>query len=154
MSGNGVFLGGVPTKPDVDKLRETYGVPDENTGIPYAAIENLIGCKKGSFRFQTVVNAWRKSLVREHHVVLSPDRGIGLIRLTENGKAELAVSTESKGFRAIRKASVIANITVRSKLSEENRTAIDHLNHRNAALRLAMATAAKQIELPDPEKKG
>lgn len=149
-----LFLGGVPTKPDVDRLRQVFGVPEVGNLIRYDAIEDAIGCKRQSDRFKTVVWAWRRAMKSEHRVIMAADPGKGLVRLDDDGKAELACAMDTRGFRQVRRAFGVAQITDRSRLSDDNRRALDHLDRRNASIRLALATGGdKKAALPDIEKK-
>lgn len=154
MSESTLYLGGVPTKPDVDKLREKFGVPKEGQVVEFSEIEETIGVHRRSPRFNTVVQSWRKALDREHNVVFGPERGVGLVCLPPDDRIELAVHKRKVGVRMIGRAGRFASFTDKARLTPENKRAADHMERSVAAIKLALATSAKRIELPDPEKKG
>ena len=53
------FDEGMPTKPDVDLLMQTWSELKIGEQIPYAVIEKLIGTPHESRRFWTITRAWR-----------------------------------------------------------------------------------------------
>jgi len=63
-----IFRGGVPLEPDVRKLIDRFGTPNENALIPYDEIARLISAAYDTNRFRSVVRAWRKQLERPPHV--------------------------------------------------------------------------------------
>lgn len=67
--------GGVPVKPDVDRLIEAFGIPEIGKTISYSEVADVILVPHGSYRFNTVVHAWRKQLLREHNCELLVERG-------------------------------------------------------------------------------
>lgn len=152
MSESNLFQGGVPTKPDVDKLREKFGVPKEGAVITWKQIEDVIGCKKGSSRFATVVDAWRKAMDREHQLIFGPVRGQGLKALPPDDRIELSSQKRKSGIRMVGRSFKIATFTDRNRLTPENQRVQDHILRSAAAIKLAVATAAKGIDLPSLEK--
>ena len=53
---------GLPTKPDVDMLLNTWQSPKIGDRFEYEMIAKIIGCESTSVRFKTVTSAWRKRL--------------------------------------------------------------------------------------------
>lgn len=78
MSGK-LFRGGVPTRPDVDLLMKISVEP--GTRIDYATIEDMLGIVRGSSRFRTVTQAWRRRLFREQRLQVEAD-GAAFVVLT------------------------------------------------------------------------
>ena len=155
MSASKLFLGGVPTKPDVDKLREAFGVPKEGALISWDDIEKASGLKRRTHRFNTVVASWRRGLDREHNVVMGAEAGKGLICLPPNERVQTSAGKVRSGLRMVGRGARISMATDRSRLSEEGKATADHINRMAASIRLAMATEAKAKELPSLEgKKG
>lgn len=54
------FDEGLPTKPDVDLLMQTWPELKVGDQIAYSTIEKLIGNPQESRRFRTITNAWRR----------------------------------------------------------------------------------------------
>jgi hypothetical protein len=152
MSASNLFLGGTPTKLDVDKLRDKFGVPKEGDVITFDDLESVLSVSRRTFRFKTVLNAWRKALDREHNVVFGPDRGKGLICLPPNERIELSLHKSRIGVRMVGRAGRIASCTDRARLTPENQRAADHMERSVAAIKLALATSAKAVKLPSLEK--
>lgn len=152
MKGSNLFLGGVPTKPDVDKLRKAFGVPAEGTVIKHEEVEALLGYPRTSCRFKTVLESWRRSLDREHNVIFGPQRGIGIVVLPPNERIELSAHKIRVGGRIIGRAGRIAVTTDQTRLTPDNRRASEHVQRTVASIRLAVVTSAKQIDMPSPEK--
>lgn len=144
-----VFMGGSPTAPDVAKLHEAFGIPTEGTLITWDAFEKAVGIIQNTHRFRTVLNAWRKAMFTKHNVVFGPQPGKGLIALAPNPRIERMTERARSGFRIIRKATIVAGATDRTRLTPENRKAAEHLDRIGANHRLAAAAAAKGIRLPE-----
>ena len=147
------FLAGVPTKPDVDRLRKAFGIPAVGVVIKWDEFEQVLQLNRSTHRFKVVLSSWRKSLFREHHVLIAAERGVGLVRLDNNGNLVEAVKKEAEGWRRIGRSIRILSITDRNDLTPENKVAADRLELRIAAVKLAAATAAKALPAPDLSKK-
>lgn len=151
MSESKLFVGGVPTDPDVRKLREAFGVPNEGTLLAWVEIERVIGEKKGTSRFNTVVGAYRRAMKREHNAVFEAVPGKGLLHLPPNERVEFGIRNRQFGIRkTFRAVSVIAT-TDRKRLTPENGRVADHNDRFAAAMRLTVATQAKELNLPKPK---
>lgn len=148
-----LYFSGVPTKPDVDRLQSAFGVPEEGKLITYDEIGQVIGCKYRTSRFSCITNAWRRSLETKHQVILGCVPGKGFFRLNPDDRVDLSGSKTRSGFRSIGKAGRIVACTDRNRLSPENQRAADHVCRVVASVKLAIATASKQIDLPDISKK-
>ncbi len=59
-----LYFGGLPTEMDVRRLRDAF-TPKVGTGVTYEEIENVIGARYKSGRFDSVTSAWRRGLMRE-----------------------------------------------------------------------------------------
>ncbi len=153
MSAN-VFLGGVPTQPDVDKLQVEFKIPTEGTLIGWDAMARVIGVPVKSHRFRTVVHAWRKWLYVKHNVFLGAEPGKGLVALPPDGRIEAAKAKVSSGAKIIKRGVGISCTTDRSRLTPENAKAADHFARLGANIRLAEAASARGIELPALDVKG
>ena len=55
-------IGGMPYKPDVEKLKSRFGIPDRGTLIEHELIASVIGLAWRSERYKGVLNSWRRML--------------------------------------------------------------------------------------------
>lgn len=76
------FFGGVPTDPDVKKLEAQFGMPTPGTLISHHDIAACIGVPWRSSRYRTVVDRWRRKLMRESNVDTGAEPGVGIKVLT------------------------------------------------------------------------
>lgn len=130
---------GVPTKPDVDKLLERFGVPDPGTEISYTDIVRVITCERGSFRFASVTNAWRKILDRNHNIILRAIPGKGFAAMTSADRVLYCGSKYKSGLRHVARSASVAERTNRTGLTENQTRSLDHLSRVGAAIRLSAA---------------
>lgn len=152
MTENNLFRGGVPTDPDIEKLRKQIGVPKENQVLTFDELEKILGEHKKSSRFSTVVQRWKNLMNREHNIVFGPVRSVGIIALPPNERVQYSAGKYRFGLRQVGKAGIITATTDRSKLSDENQRVADHIQRSVAAIKLAAATSSKQQALPSLEK--
>lgn len=66
--------GGLPTKPDVDRLLKTWPEPREGDRFDYETVERILGIARDAARFKTVTAQWRKRLL-EARIVVECDPG-------------------------------------------------------------------------------
>ena len=135
MANDRVFLGGVPTEPDVRLIRETFPDADLTPGvaIPYEDIEHLLGVRRDQPRFRTVTTKWR--VVFEH--------ATGRVISAENAKFAVLTSPEMLSFtekklcsavRQSRRGYVVSGRIHRRKLSDEQKIRHDNMQKRHAAV--------------------
>lgn len=143
---------GLSTKPEVDKLKEYFGTPQENTPILYEEIETVIGLRKNSNiksecnRFNTIVYAWRKKLLRHLNIMMAPtDDRKGLVRLCPNERVNYSVNGVTIGVRKVRRCAKLNNTTDESRITGEERVKHEHLSKVAAQIELASKTAAKAL---------
>lgn len=140
-----LFLGGIPTEPDVQKLIDAFKDPSEGQIITWQEIANVIEEPYGSSRFRTVVTAWRKRLFRTRNIHLLIKRGQGLYagsppeRIRDSGKRFV------KGYRTIHRASVVSAATDRSRLTENEKKEQDFHTKHDAMMRLAYNKEVKRL---------
>ena len=129
-----IYLGGMPTEPEVKILMEKFGEVAPGEVIDYQAIESAISVSYRSKRFVTVTKAFRARMLREKNVELKPLTGVGLQRLQEAERVSVGVMGVAKGARAIGRSGRRLMRVEAARLSE-----ID-LKRRDHAIRLADAT--------------
>ena len=146
---NGTFEGGVPTKPDVDKLMSEIGIPQEGVLIPWESIEKCIRITRTTFRFKTVTHAWRTRLYREHNAFMGAVDGKGLVRLDPNSRVTYGSKKIRHGIRATKRGATLVSLSDRQRMTPENKVAADHVARLSAAFMLAEKAAAREIKLPE-----
>jgi hypothetical protein len=152
MSNIRVGLGGIPTDIDVRRLHEKFGIPKPGDVISYEQISDCIGNSHKENRFWSVTNAWRKKLFREHNLVSEAIPNKGFEFLDAHKRVSHSVSGFKGGLRKVARAGIIAASTERMNLSPEEQRTCDYLQNTAAQLKLAAATAARQLTYTDPVK--
>lgn len=136
---------GIPTGPDVDRLMQAFGVPQEGTVITWLEVEAAIGSNRDSSRFQTVLQAWRWRLEKENKVWLKTLKGVG-VEVADPGKRLHQGGTWVRsGFRSLRRASGLAANTDRTRLTETQRQVREHQMLLAAKLSLARRCESKAL---------
>jgi hypothetical protein len=100
------FFGGVPTDPDIKRLRDHF--PDsqmqEGAQFPYADVEEVLGVDRKSNRFRTVTTRWRKIVEDESGFIIGADPDAeaykGLDRSRKSGPCRLEVQINGKSGKA------------------------------------------------------
>jgi hypothetical protein len=139
------FFRGIPTKVDVDALVAAIGVPEAGTEIKHDDIAKIINQPVRSYRYCTVVSAWRKRLERENNVLLQALTGVGYVSLNASGRVAVAASKYKCSLRQVERSGKIAAKTDRKTLTDEEKRACDHIQNTSAALRMAADKAARAI---------
>lgn len=140
---------GMPTDIDVKKLVERYAIPPIGRTIEYAEIAETIGYPVKSNRWLTVVTSWKKRLYREHGILFGTVNGVAFRVLDNHDHVAVASSKQERGMRQLRKGAIIATGTDREGLSEAECNTLDHVRHNYATVKLAVATAPKQLAAPN-----
>ncbi len=112
------FFRGVPTEVDVRRLENAFGLPDEDTLIEYATIEQVLQLARESNRFVTVVRAWRDKLYSHYNLLMVAVRGQGLKAATPNMRVTVASQKQRQGRKLIMRGAHIAAKTDASRLSD------------------------------------
>ncbi len=134
------LLNGVPTKVDVDRLIDKFGVPTEGSLIAKSDIAKCINEREGSNRFNSVLSAWRKLLFREHNLLTVGD-GAKNIRIAEpSERIDWAASRVASARRNVGRAVIVAHQTDAKRLCEDQRKVRDNITSMNAK-RLEMAAS-------------
>lgn len=145
---NTLFLGGIPTEPDVKRLRDKYHALTVDQIIPYADLEASIGSKKGTARFGSVVGAWRKWLFGQHNIILDAIKNTGFKVANPESRIIGCGDRYKRGLKQISKSGNIAAQTDSATLSDEQKRLRDHLIKVAALHRTIANTEAKQLRYP------
>ena len=144
-----VYSNGVPTEIDIRKIRQTYPDSSLNVGdqILYQDIEQLIQCKRDSYRFRTVTYRWRRLVENATNKIIGTNRSIGFVVLSEEEKLSLSGDKlRSAGNLAKRSYVVTARIQT-NQLSPEQRKELNFIVKKTSAV-LAAARLRPTAKLP------
>jgi len=144
-----LYFGGIPTEPDVKKIRERW--PDDSLKVGQVItdedMQNLILCDYGTSRFRTVTHAWRKALELAG-ILIGRERGVGFLVLNDSEKLDLQEGKVKTSVRAMKRSREIGTHVDRKKLTDEERTRQDFLDVKAANALLSLQTQSR-AELPE-----
>jgi hypothetical protein len=151
MANDHLHFGGVPTDPDIRRIRQEH--PDHTltpgTLIRYEDVERLIQTGRDTARFRTVTDKWRRQVEDETgSVVIGTEPGLGFKVLTEAEKLNLGYDKLRSAARSARRSYVVAGRVSVSQLSEEDRERHRVLQQRNAAV-ISAAQVKSKAQLPE-----
>ena len=121
-----MYFAGIPVPPDVELLLDKVDVSEGNR-IPYLEIERMLGVRRDSHRWGTVVSGWRKRLEAERVVQLICDRGKAFVVANDSERVVVSNSHMSRSVNSARRALEIALRTPVSKLDASDRIKRKHL---------------------------
>lgn len=142
---NLLFPSRMTTKIDVDMIIQKIGIPKEGDKITYEVIEDLIGLKKNSSRWRTVVYTWRKKLFVENNLVLKSLMNKGFLVLNPSERVSYADRKIVCGRNIILKAVNIVQATDLDNLDEETKTKYNFITSIPNRLRLATLVESKEM---------
>lgn len=140
------FFGGIPYAPDVNRLMKRFGNPEPGL-ISYEEIEAALDMKRGDSRFEGVIAAWGRRLLKEHNIVIERRSvaGRGVKVLTEGERIAFEHGNFNRGGRQIRKAAVGASMIERDKLTEHEQKRLDHLRRTTASAAQSVGADARSL---------
>lgn len=97
------LINGRPTRAQADKVFERVKSMADGDTISHGDVEAVMGEKKGTFRYATVLTAARKRIQRELGVHLAAERGVGYRRCTGIEQIRHGVGSIGRGVRNIHK---------------------------------------------------
>lgn len=136
---------GMPTAPDVKRIREHYPDNKLEEGDQVAtkeAIAQIITEDPESNRFRTVTSAWRKSVERETSKVIKLVNGVFIVLDDSEKLGEVGNGLQSAA-RKIRRVKTVGSYISRRNLSEDERARYDMANFRMSKIMEADRIAAR-----------
>jgi len=149
------YFGGVPTDPDIKKLREAFPAERLEMGqvIPYEEVEEVIGTAKKSARFRTVTTRWRRLVERETgNTVIGTERGVGFKVLDNRQKLDLSNDILEQALRRSRRSYQVTGRINLEQLTQDERDRLLMVQKRSAAV-VATAQIQRTSDLPTLEDK-
>lgn len=145
MSKSGLFLGGVPTEPDVTKLIEAYSALRPGDEVAHDDLAAVIGVSKDSHRYTTVIGAWRKRLLKMHNIDLAPVRGVGFRVLEGMERINAGVKDYGGGVRKIARSEGRIRRVPQETLTQDQQRVSEHALRHISATVDAARRASKEI---------
>lgn len=136
---------GRSTSVEVDALIKKYPSLKAGDKISYEELSKIVGAEKGTSRFASVVNAWRKRLDHEYNTVLGCIPNTGFEVLENSKRIDRSSKGVRYGLRKIDRSSRLAARTDESGLTESELKIRDHLARIGASLVSIAQTESKKL---------
>lgn len=143
-----LFFGGIPTAPDVKKLREAFPKIEEGTDFTHEQIQAVIGLHPKSTRYRCVTLAWRKEMLNEHNVEIAAVATIGFRALAGPERLDTNVRGFKQGARKQGKHLRRVGMVRAETLSQIEQDKQQHVMRLGAAVLAQAASMMKEIEPP------
>lgn len=147
MSKSGLFLGGVPTDPDVKRLIEAFPSLKPGDEISHNDVANVLGVERASGRYRTVTTAWRNHLVKSCNIRLRAINGVGYRVMEAMERVTHNVRGLGKGTKIIRRASDDVRRVDATQLSQEQQRVTEHVLRRMDSVTDFLLKTSKEIAI-------
>ena len=150
---------GKPIKPAVNRLMEWFDKRGDKDVFLHQDIAFIAECEYPSDRYGTVVQSWRKRLMRELNVDLEAVIGHGYRMLTDNERVRVGLKDFALSVKQMDRSSERILRADAKKLDDHHRKQQDHAvrlltelvtSGRKASR--AIGFAGRVVTLPRPEK--
>ena len=151
-NGSGMYFGGIPTGPDVERLMEAYPVDGLVPGviIPYVDTGKAIHSDVRSSRWKTITNAWRRKLENESNIIIECDPlSASFYVLSEGEKVGLSRKKLRSSVKLARRSMVVSAQVDIKQLSVEQRKDHDFNTNKAAAVIASGQLRANRKALPE-----
>ena len=143
------FFGGIPTKPDVDRLL-TLQVAEGDI-ISHETISQKVGVEHGTNRYRSVVDSWRKTLLEQKNLLLVSLPNIGYKVLTPTERVNHGVRDFVRIGKKIRKNAYLLNLVPEENLTQADQSKRDHIVRVSVSMLDTMNDTMKTIEPRKPD---
>jgi len=134
-----------PTKIDVDKLIDVFGIPTPGDMVEYSDIEKSINVERNTHRWASIVTAWRKKLYRENNVLFEAVANKGYLCLDDKDRVSYGSRKVVGGRKAIMKGVNVVMATDTKNLDDETKELYNHIIAIPNRLKLASLTESKAL---------
>jgi len=132
-----------PTAPDVDRLAAWDYT--EGRVIQHAEIEEAIGAPRGTGRYQTVVDAWKRRMLRDRNIDLRSVPGEGYRVLPPGDRVTHGADLRHQAVRRARFGQRVLRGTDTARLTASERAVWDHEAKIGAAVIAVGRTTMRQV---------
>lgn len=143
-----MFLGGVPTGPEVDRLIKEIEAR-AGVEVTYEQVERITGVRQRENRFRSVTAAWRKRMFREKGIEVKAEGGRFLM-LTPDEALSSGISSFHKAGRALGRTSIKISVINETELAPARAETKRLLQRELDVVTDAARRAAKAIAAPKP----
>ncbi len=141
-------LNGKPTRNQVEKLFARVKAMKDGEQLSHLEIETVIGEKRGTFRYSTILNTGRRRILNELGCVLISERGVGYRRANGFEQVRFGVGSISAGVRKIAKGVQYAAAVSDDRLPDgQHRKMRDHVVERATYLAQLAKVNRKELSL-------
>lgn len=144
-----VFRGGIPYVVDVNRLKESFPVPNliEGLVIKHGELEQIVQAKAKSQRYYGVVNSWIAQMKNANGIVIEwvPATGIKVLNPAEilsSAETRLRQKIGQTG-RAVKRFAWVP----RERLDQVGQQRLDHQVRVAGAIKDALASARKELAI-------
>ncbi len=142
-----LFIGGVPTEPDVKLLLAAFPDPQRGQLITHEQIEGVITVHRSSSRYRTVVAAWRRRLINESNLDTTAIPGVGIRVLAEYDRVTASAKDYRRGVATVGKATRRVSRVQVERLTEQEQTKAEHVRRQMEATLAAGRQSVKEIAI-------
>lgn len=148
-----IFFGGIPTAPDVKKLREAFPKIAEGTDFTHEQISAVLGgMDPKSSRYRCVTLAWRKEMLNTHNIEIAAVSNIGFRALCGAERLDTNVKGFKHGARKQGKHIRRVGMVRAETLTEQEQSKQLHFMRLGAAVLSQASSMMKEIEPPKPRE--
>lgn len=143
-----LFFGGIPTAPDVKKLREAFPRIEDGTDFTHEQIQAVIGLHPKSARYRGVTLAWRKEMLKDHNIEIAAVAAVGFRALTGPERIESNIKGFKHGARKQGKHLRRVGMVPSETLAPSYRDKQTHFMRLGAAVLSQAGAMMKELEPP------
>lgn len=140
-----------PIQPDLDKLLQAFGKPEEGRVIRHEEIEAALGMRRGTSRYRAVLGKWRRKLVELHNVQLGLLVNVGYKALLPDERIDDSLGQFKRGARRIKEGVKRAASTHPDDLDPLHRARREHLIVSGGHIARQLTNLRRELpKLPTP----
>jgi hypothetical protein len=147
MGKHGLFLGGIPTEPDVRRLLAAFPGIKADDEIAHADVAKAIAVEVGSARYRSVTASWRKHLLKVNNLRLSTVPGVGFRVIDGMDRIADDIKRYGRGAKQIRKAADDVRSVEIGKLPEAQQRVAEHVLRHMESTSDHLRKASKEIAI-------
>jgi hypothetical protein len=128
-----LYLGGLPTEPDVRRLREELALR-EGDEVTHEQIEAILNLPRTSDRYRTITNVWRVRMLKDENMEIAAVPGVGFRCLVPAERVDENVKRFQRGTRQQGRSLNRMRRIHPDTLDHVSKTKLDHAARLGAAV--------------------
>ncbi len=143
------FFGGVPTDPEINRLKAHFPPGDlfEGRIITHDQVAEIIHAPYGSSRYKTVTTRWRNQVTRNYGIMVGSVAGVGFKILNDAEKVDQQARHLKSSLVQNGKSFLVASTVDEGNLTAQKRKEYEHYLLRSIAVQQAIQLKSK-AQLP------